>query len=154
VFKRLFGRKNSEDDVFGGLGSASSGASVGPVPDSSVPAGQSAQASPMPYGSGDLQDVPAEVQDMIQQFQSSFPGMHVQVQNREIAAQQNPDLIRSLEATTGMDLDGDGQVATPVAADPDAARLEQLERLAKLRDSGALSPDEFEREKKRLLDAG
>ena len=79
MFKRLFGRRSSEADLFAGLGSGSSGATSGPVPDSSVPAGQSAQASPMPYGTGDLEDVPPEVQDMIRHFRSSFPGAQVQV---------------------------------------------------------------------------
>ncbi len=67
--------------------------------------------------------------------------------------------VSMAEQTTGMDLDGDGKVASgaaPVtpptaAAAGDDDRIAQLERLAKLHDSGALSDQEFEAEKARLL---
>ena len=47
---------------------------------------------------------------------------------------------------------GDGQVVSgsPAGAGDDD-RIEELERLAKLRDSGALTQEEFEREKARIL---
>jgi Short C-terminal domain len=52
--------------------------------------------------------------------------------------------------------DSSPPVFTPRAADPysvtdDGARIEQLKTLAALRDSGALTQDEFESEKRRLL---
>jgi hypothetical protein len=79
------------------------------------------------------------------------------------------------EQALGIDLDGDGAVGAagagvgaagtpadaagaPDSADPLAAPEEQgdvvsrLERIAKLRDAGALTDDEFERMKQRLLD--
>lgn len=85
--------------------------------------------------------------------------------------------IQDVERMTGMDLDGDGTVAggaappgTPSlsslvqgalsaagaaasgpAPDPGADRLARLERLAALHASGALTDEEFEREKQRLL---
>jgi len=73
------------------------------------------------------------------------------------------EAIAMAERATGMDLDGDGKIGgaagasgapaadaeAPAAGDDD--RLEQLERLAKLRDSGALTQQEFEAEKARLL---
>jgi Short C-terminal domain len=42
-------------------------------------------------------------------------------------------------------------VPPPAAADPEDARLQRLERLAELRDKGALSEEEFAAEKARLL---
>lgn len=47
---------------------------------------------------------------------------------------------------------GGGSAALP-AADPSAARIEQLERLGKLRESGVLDDDEFAAEKAKLLQA-
>lgn len=43
---------------------------------------------------------------------------------------------------------------TETPADPAAQRVELLERLARLRDEGALTPMQFEREKRRILDEG
>lgn len=57
-------------------------------------------------------------------------------------------LLGALEGMTGQDLDGDGKVGGAPAPDD---RLAQLERLAKLRDSGALTDEEFAAEKRRLL---
>ncbi len=56
--------------------------------------------------------------------------------------------IRAAEAMTGMDLDGDGTIA---GAAPRGDRVAQLERLAALHRSGALTDAEFEAEKARLL---
>lgn len=58
--------------------------------------------------------------------------------------------LQAAEAATGMDLDGDGRVGgAPPPAGGD--RVAQLERLAALRSSGALTEEEFEAEKRRLL---
>jgi hypothetical protein len=52
----------------------------------------------------------------------------------------------------------DDDVPTPIRAVPnyasseDAIRVQTLESLARLRDSGALTPDEYDAEKKRVLD--
>ncbi len=93
-----------------------------------------------------------------------------------------PEKLARLEQFLGTDLDGDGIIgaaasqtpaasaasasATPAepagsepAADaPEASsdpaeRIEHLERLTRLRDAGALSPAEFESEKRRLLES-
>jgi hypothetical protein len=42
---------------------------------------------------------------------------------------------------------------TAVASSPDDQRLAQLERLARLRDSGVLSEDELAAEKRRILES-
>jgi hypothetical protein len=88
-------------------------------------------------------------------------------------APASPDQLRMVEGLVGMDLDGDGAVppgapdlfgglqqmmaAVPPPGPPSAPhagggdRLAALERLAALRDSGALTEDEFQAEKRRLL---
>ena len=68
--------------------------------------------------------------------------------------------IAKVEQATGMDLNADGKIgsggvppdssAAPPAASGDD-RIAQIERLAKLRDSGALTDQEFEAEKGRIL---
>ena len=69
-------------------------------------------------------------------------------------------MISALEAATGMDVDGDGQVGdTPPASSatspPSSAPAEdpiaKLERLAKLRDEGVLTDEAFAAQKRRLL---
>jgi membrane protease subunit (stomatin/prohibitin family) len=45
------------------------------------------------------------------------------------------------------------QAAAPAAA-PAASTIEQLKQLGELRDSGVLTPEEFEREKQKLLAGG
>ena len=58
-----------------------------------------------------------------------------------------------VERLLGVDIDGDGMVATGDAtsfASP-ASRISELERLARLRDTGALTNDEYVVEKRRLL---
>jgi hypothetical protein len=46
----------------------------------------------------------------------------------------------------------DAREATTRTADQGGARLEELERLTRLRDARALAPEEFEREKRRILE--
>jgi Short C-terminal domain len=68
--------------------------------------------------------------------------------------------LKGIETATGMDLDGDGLVGDTGApprepvftpASPDTDVVTQLERLAALRDSGSLTPEEFSRQKAKLL---
>ncbi len=69
-------------------------------------------------------------------------------------SQVSPEQLARLEQMTGMDLDGDGTVGGAPTASGGAGgddRVTQLERLAQLRASGALSDSEFEQEKRRLL---
>lgn len=65
------------------------------------------------------------------------------------AADIPPERLAGLEQMLGVDLNGDGRVGGSPAAAGD--RLNQLERLAQLRASGALTEQEFEAEKRRLL---
>jgi hypothetical protein len=44
--------------------------------------------------------------------------------------------------------------APPAAAPAGSSTIEQLKQLGELRDSGVLTPDEFEREKQKLLAGG
>jgi hypothetical protein len=44
--------------------------------------------------------------------------------------------------------------APPAAAPAGASTIEQLKQLGELRDSGVLTPEEFEREKQKLLASG
>lgn len=69
-----------------------------------------------------------------------------------------PEKLAKLEQFLGVDLNGDGKVGAPAASPAGATggapapdRLAQLERLAALHASGALTDDEFAREKARLL---
>ena len=65
------------------------------------------------------------------------------------AADIPPERLAGLEQMLGVDLDGDGQVGGAASGADD--RLTQLERLARLRASGALTDEEFDAEKRRLL---
>jgi hypothetical protein len=65
----------------------------------------------------------------------------------------SPDEIARFEALTGMDLNGDGVIGVASGA-PGAApddRVAQLERLAALHTSGALTDAEFATERRRVL---
>jgi hypothetical protein len=95
----------------------------------------------------------ADASGVVGQIQQMFPGATVQVMG---GGQPSPEQITKLERVTGHDLDGDGQVGGPAptapAAEPEPEdRIEQLERLAKLRESGALTDAEFDAEKRRVL---
>jgi Short C-terminal domain len=99
------------------------------VPDSTDVSRQQAEALAAQLnhgGDGPVVSAGGDVSDLVESLRQQFPGAQIQV--------------------------GDGQVVPgqPAgAADDD--RLEDLERLAKLRESGALSEEEFEREKARIL---
>jgi hypothetical protein len=77
-----------------------------------------------------------------------------------------PEKLAKLEQMLGMDLDGDGVIGVTAAAAAAAAaaadqatssgnadRVGQLERLAQLHTSGALTDDEFAAEKRRILES-
>jgi hypothetical protein len=52
-------------------------------------------------------------------------------------------------------LEGQQAAASPAAAGaPAGGTIEQLKQLGELRDSGVLTPEEFEREKRKILAAG
>jgi hypothetical protein len=76
----------------------------------------------------------------------AFPGATIDVQTYEVDATADPDAARrvleALQRAGG---------AEPAGADDAGDRIARLERLAKLRESGALSETEFEAEKARIL---
>jgi Short C-terminal domain len=80
-------------------------------------------------GSGPVVSAGGDVSEIVAALQQQFPGAQVQV--------------------------GDGQVVSgPSAGTAGDDRIEELERLAKLKESGALTEEEFEREKARILGEG
>jgi hypothetical protein len=89
------------------------------------------------------------------------PGMSGVVVNVSGGSLDDPGVVEALrmaEAMTGMDLDGDGRVGTqtpvppPASAEPPVEdRIARLERLARLREQGALTDEEFAAEKARVL---
>jgi Short C-terminal domain len=102
------------------------------VPDSGDVAKQQADALAAQMnqggaGAGGAQVVGGgDVADLVQQLQQQYPGAEIQVE--------------------GMPMEAAG-----AAASAEQDRVAQLERLAKLKESGALSEQEFEREKARIL---
>jgi hypothetical protein len=83
------------------------------------------------------------------------PQPGVQVTQRVIDLRDQPEardaVLGALEAMMGQDLDGDGRIGRAAGGGAAPDRLGELERLARLRDSGALTEAEFEAEKRRLL---
>ena len=79
-------------------------------------------------------------------LRKAFPGATIDVQTHEVDATQDPaaarKVLEALQAAHG---------AEPDAADDAGDRIAALERLAKLRESGALTEAEFEAEKARIL---
>jgi Short C-terminal domain len=73
----------------------------------------------------------ADVNDVVAALQQAMPGAEINVQGME---------MQGLDATAG-----------PPGSPGDDQRVAQLERLARLRESGALTEQEFEREKARIL---
>ena len=71
-----------------------------------------------------------DVSDLVQQLQQAYPGAEITVEGGDASA-----------------LGGQPTASTGGGDD----RVQQLERLAKLKESGALSEQEFEREKARIL---
>ncbi len=86
------------------------------------------------------------------------PGANVQFVGGS-PADLPPEKLAKLEQFLGVDLNGDGRVGAPATSAPPPPppppaggdRVAQLERLAALHASGALTDDEFAREKQRLL---
>jgi hypothetical protein len=99
------------------------------VPDSADVSKQQAEALAAQLnqgGGGSVVSSGGNVNDIVEALQQAMPGAQIQV--------------------------GDGQVAAGGGTDAgDDDRLAELERLAKLKESGALTEEEFEREKARIL---
>jgi hypothetical protein len=81
----------------------------------------------------------------------------VQANGRVLQGAEAEQMLRAMESATGMDLDGDGRIAgepaPPQAGPPPPApdTTSELERLAALHASGALSDEEFAAAKARIL---
>ena len=97
------------------------------VPDSADVSKQQAEAlaSQLNQGGGSVVSSGADVSGVVEALQQAMPGAQIQV-------------------------DG-GRVASGAGGGTGDDRLEELERLAKLKESGALTQEEFEREKARIL---
>jgi hypothetical protein len=81
----------------------------------------------------------------------AFPGATIEVETQTLDATNQPDVAAQVLAA----LQAAGAAPPPPVGDADAAdRIAQLERLAKLRESGALTAAEFEAEKARVLRGG
>lgn len=86
----------------------------------------------------------------IEALQRAFPGATIEVQTSSVDAGGQPDVARQVLAA--LQAAGAGAAAPPPDGEDEAAeRIANLERLAKLRESGALTEAEFEAEKARLL---
>lgn len=99
------------------------------VPDSADVSRQQAEALAAQLnqgGGGPVVPQGGDVNEIVAALQQQFPGAQIQI--------------------------GDGQVVSGAdAGGGDDDRIEELERLAKLKESGALTEEEFEREKARIL---
>lgn len=102
--------------------------------------------------------VPPQAAKIAEQLTAMFPGATVNVQSTE--ASSSPELVAQVERAIGRDLDGDRRLGgAPTPGDGPAGqasgavgdRIAQIERLAKLRESGAVTDAEFEAEKARIL---
>jgi hypothetical protein len=113
----------------------------------------------MPSGAESAMERAEALRDTLAAGGAAAPAPGVHVQTRVIDLSDQPEardaMLGAVEEATGLDLDGDGRVrgqATPTpAAAPQGDRLDELERLARLHASGALTDDEFAAEKHRLL---
>lgn len=99
------------------------------VPDSADVSRRQAEALAVQLnqgGGGPVVPQGGDVNEIVAALQQQFPGAQIQI--------------------------GDGQVVSGAdAGGGDDDRIEELERLAKLKESGALTEEEFEREKARIL---
>jgi Short C-terminal domain len=88
-------------------------------------------------------EVPPEAQEVVDKLEHMFPGAHIAVDSKTIT---DPAQVQAvLQAALG----GGGGGPT----DRESARVAALERLAELHKHGALTDEEFEWEKKKILDA-
>jgi Short C-terminal domain len=111
--------------------------------------------------SGDLakQQADAMAAQMNQGGGTQIPGAEGQVMGGQVVAGGDvSDLVRQLQQQyPGAEISVEGGDASMLGGAPAASsgggddRVQQLERLAKLKESGALSEQEFEREKARIL---
>ena len=127
-----------------------------------VQPGQAAPPSQQPAA-----DLPPEAQAIVEQVTRAFPDAQVttHVETKVVDLSDDPEaakqMLGTMEAATGMDLDGDGRIGgagvAPPAASPSPApsmgdaTVSRLERLAALHKHGALTDEEFAQQKAKLL---
>jgi hypothetical protein len=87
----------------------------------------------------DVDELPEEAQEVVEQLQEMFPGASVQVSESD-----DMSLSDALKAVHGGNLDA-------LEAMQGGDHVSQLERLAKLHEQGALTDAEFEAEKARII---
>jgi hypothetical protein len=123
-----------------------------------------------------LAAVPPEARPMVDQIRQMFPQATMQVESVSLGADAlgpalREQIVQGVEQAIGRDLDGDDVVGpdggqppgtTPApmvtvvgaggqSVQPGGDPVSLLERLAKLRESGALTDQEFEQQKARIL---
>jgi hypothetical protein len=123
-----------------------------------------------------LAAIPPEARAMVDQIRQMFPQAGMQVESVTLGADAlgpalRGQIVQGVEQATGRDLDGDGVVGPAGGQPPGAAPqplvtvagaggqavqpggdpVSLLERLAKLRESGAITEDEFQQQKARIL---
>lgn len=138
-------------------GEVASGAEQAEAQADALAAAMRGDGVPGPAATPGEATAPPGAQDVEDRIRQMFPGATVSVQTTDLTGdpQAAGDVVRGIEEAMGQDLDGDGVIgptaAATAAASPGDARITQLERLAKLKESGALSDEELAAEKQRLL---
>ncbi len=97
-----------------------------------------------PGGGGNSGHGPA-----VARLKDLFPGATVEVHSS--SGELGPEQVAKLERAFGMDMDGDGIVGGGVVPETGRDEVAQLERLASLRESGALTDEEFRAAKRKVL---
>ena len=88
----------------------------------------------------------------IEALKRAFPGATIDVQSYSVDATAQPDMARQVLAALQQAGAGPAEARRPAESEDEAAeRIANLERLAKLHESGALTAEEFEAEKARIL---
>jgi hypothetical protein len=88
----------------------------------------------------------------VEALKRAFPGATIDVQSYNVDATDQPDVARQVLAALQSAGAVEAGAQRPAESEDEAAeRIANLERLAKLRESGALTAEEFEAEKARIL---
>jgi hypothetical protein len=144
--------KPEEDPILGGRSAEPTGLEVTPVegPPAWTSSSTTRVDAAVSQSGGALMD-PAELMRTLQEaggdpdrivaeLRERFPGAHIDIQQSTIDGDSHPELARAMQA-------GFGGEAMPAPADP----IAQIERLAELHRSGALTDAEFAAAKAKLL---
>jgi hypothetical protein len=152
LFDRLRG-KPDEDPILGGRGAEPSGLEVGPAEGATWThavhpgvGGAPGEPGGPPVDPAALmrtvQDAGGDPEKLLAQLRELFPGAQIDVDQTTIGAASHPEVAQASQAFFGGDAPGAGPAADPIA---------QIERLAALHRSGALTDAEFAAAKAKLL---